>query len=32
MEPEAVKPYEISLLDYHRGNKSATILTIRDGG
>ncbi|MFC2035074.1 class I SAM-dependent methyltransferase [Chloroflexota bacterium] len=30
MNPEAMKPYGLALLDYHNGNHSATYTTYRD--
>ena len=32
MDPEAMKPYGIALLDYYNGNISATVDIIRDDG
>jgi SAM-dependent methyltransferase len=32
MHPEAMKPYGFALLDYFKGNKSATLIVIRDDG
>ncbi len=32
MNPEAMKPYGLALLDYHRGNLDATLAIYRDDG
>ena len=32
MNPEAMRPYGNALLDYHRGNLSATLIIYRDDG
>lgn len=32
MNPEAMKPFGLSLLDYYRGNRTATMTIIRDDG
>lgn len=32
MDPRAMKPYGMALLDYHRGDTSATVAVLRDDG
>src|SRR5512135_3758046 len=32
MDAEAMKPYGLSLLDYHEGNQSAAVEIVRDDG
>ncbi len=32
MDPRAMKPYGMALLDYHRGDTSATVTVRRDDG
>lgn len=32
MDPRAMKPYGMALLDYHRGDTSATVTVLRDDG
>jgi len=32
MDPAAMKPYGLAILDYHRGNPSAVISVCRDDG
>ena len=32
MNPEAMKPFGLALVDYYKGNLSATVITYRDDG
>jgi hypothetical protein len=32
MDPVAMKPYGLALMDYHKGNRSACCTIIRDDG